>query len=257
MRNRVEKPILSARVLALVGALCAGLAACQSAPPTSKEPPVAASAPAAAQAAAPSAANPQLQGPAAPAAAPVAPAAVKLTGVTAPASEAAGSSATERSTSGAGPAALAQKAQAPLAAADKAAPKPGDKGAQAKAPEGKTVQGAVVNEEPFSTWLQVTSPAKAGAPVQLEAVLVAKPPYHCNEEYPHKFKLSAPPAGLSYPEETVRGMKVAPERSVLAIPVNAQSSGKPTVSGTLSFSVCTEERCLVEKRELSVALDVM
>jgi hypothetical protein len=105
--------------------------------------------------------------------------------------------------------------------------------------------------------LQTASPAKAGGPVQLEAVLVAKPPYHCNPEYPHKFKLNPAPAGLAYPEETVRGMKVTPERSTLAIPVNAQSAGKPTISGTLSFSVCTEERCMVEKRDLSVALDVM
>jgi len=93
--------------------------------------------------------------------------------------------------------------------------------------------------------------------VQLEAVLVAKPPYHCNPEYPHKFKLNAAPPGLSYPEETVRGMKVTPGRSVLAIPVNAQSAGKPTITGTLSFSVCTEERCMVEKRDLSLVLDVM
>jgi len=115
----------------------------------------------------------------------------------------------------------------------------------------------VVSEEAYSTWLQATSPVKAGAPVQLEAVLVAKPPYHCNPEYPHKLKLNAPPAGLAYPEETVRGMKVTPERSVLAFPVQAQSAGKPTVSGTLSFSVCTAERCMVEKRDLSLALDVM
>jgi hypothetical protein len=123
--------------------------------------------------------------------------------------------------------------------------------------QGGETQGAAVSEEAFSTWLQATSPAKAGAPVQLEAVLVAKPPYHCNPEYPHKFKLNAAPPGLSYPEETVRGMKVTPGRSVLAIPVNAQSAGKPTITGTLSFSVCTEERCMVEKRDLSLALDVM
>ena len=114
-----------------------------------------------------------------------------------------------------------------------------------------------MSEDAFSVWLQGASPAKAGGPVQLEAVLVAKPPYHCNPEYPHKFKLNPAPAGLAYPEDTVRGMKVTPERGVLAIPVNAQSAGKPTVSGTLSFSVCTEERCMVEKRDLSVALDVM
>jgi len=126
----------------------------------------------------------------------------------------------------------------------------------AKAGAGQVVQGAVVTEEPFSVWLQAVSPISAGAPAKVEAVLVAKPPYHCNAEYPHKFKLGPAPAGLSYPEATVKGMQVTAERSVLAIPVQAQSPGKPTVSGALSFSVCTEERCLVEKRDLTLALDV-
>jgi hypothetical protein len=87
-------------------------------------------------------------------------------------------------------------------------------------------------------------------------VLTAKPPYHCNAEYPHKFKLTAAPAGLSYSEETVRGMKVTPERSVMAIPVKADAPGKPTISGTLSFSVCTAERWMVEMRDVSLALEV-
>ncbi|MEY2929436.1 MAG: hypothetical protein RL033_185 [Pseudomonadota bacterium] len=254
MRNRVEKPILSARVLALVGAaFCGVLAACQSAPPTSKEPAAAATAPLAA----PSQGTLQNQG-ALQGAAPTEATVVKLTGSTAASPTPAAAASAQGA---AGSAAHVHEA------ADKPTPKAGDKTAEGKAPAdkaaegkaapGKTVQGAVVSEEPFSTWLQVASPAKAGAPLQLEAVLVAKPPYHCNPEYPHKFKLSSAPAGLAYPEETVRGAKVTPERTVLSIPANAQSSGKPTVAGTLSFSVCTEERCLVEKRELSVALDVM
>ena len=125
-----------------------------------------------------------------------------------------------------------------------------------KAAPGQPVQGAVVQDEAFSTWLQAVSPVAAGGPATLEAVLVAKPPYHCNAEYPHKFKLAAAPAGLSYPEATVKGMQVTAERSVLRIPVLAQSAGKPTVSGTLQFSVCNDERCLVEKRELSLNLEV-
>jgi hypothetical protein len=210
-------------------------AACQSsAPAESKEPPSSKPAPAAApaaQAAQPLKAAEPSAGSAAPAEAP-APTAVKLAG------------------SEPSPA-----ADAPKKAGDK--DKAGDKAPAASAAAGGEKQGAVVSEDAFSAWLQTASPAKAGGPVQLEAVLVAKPPYHCNPEYPHKFKLNPAPAGLAYPEETVRGMKVTPERSVLAIPVNAQSAGKPTVSGTLSFSVCTEERCMVEKRDLSVALDVM
>ncbi len=256
MRNRVETPILSARVFALVGALCSSLVACQSEPTTSKEP--ARSEPAA-TASAPAPANPAPA--AAPAMAQTEPVALKLTG-SAPSPAAAPATGDQPSAKPASEVAAqagaADKGTTGKGAADNGADKSApDKGAAEKSAAAKTVQGNVVNEEPFSAWLQVASPAKAGAPVQLEAVLVAKPPYHCNDEYPHKFKLSAAPAGLTYPEETVRGMKVTPERGVLAIPVNAQGAGKPTVGGTLSFSVCTEERCLVEKRELSVTLDVM
>lgn len=128
--------------------------------------------------------------------------------------------------------------------------------AEAEAKADGPQQGKVVSEAPYSTWLQAPAPVGVGAPAQLEAVLVAKAPYHCNPDYPHKFKLNAAPAGLSYPEELVRGMQVSPERGVLRIPVLAKSAGPATVSGTLSFSVCNDERCLVEKKELSLALQV-
>jgi hypothetical protein len=121
---------------------------------------------------------------------------------------------------------------------------------------GQTVQGAIVAEAPFSVWLQAQSPLAAGTAGTVEAVLVAKAPYHCNADYPHKFKLGAAPTGLTYPEATVKGAKITPERSVLAIPVQAQAPGKATVSGTLQFSVCNDERCLVEKRELALELEV-
>ncbi len=132
----------------------------------------------------------------------------------------------------------------------------GAEAAGAETPGAKPTQGAVVSEEPFSVWLQAQSPVVAGGAAQVDAVLVAKAPYHCNAEYPHKFKLNAPPAGLTYPAEVVKGMVVTPERGVLRIPVQAQSAGPATVSGTLSFSVCTDERCLVEKRDLTLNLVV-
>jgi hypothetical protein len=140
---------------------------------------------------------------------------------------------------------------APAPAADA----PAGKAAQ-KPSEGEPVKGPVVTEEPFQTWLQAVSPVAAGGPANVEVVLVANPPYHCNPEYPHKFKLGAAPAGITYPEATVKGMAVTPSRSVLKVPIVAQSAGKATVSGTLQFSVCDDERCLVEKKELSLNLEV-
>jgi hypothetical protein len=143
--------------------------------------------------------------------------------------------------------ASAQLAPAPAPAADAPA---------GKSASGEPVKGPVVADEPFQAWLQAISPVSAGAAATVEAVLVANPPYHCNPEYPHKFKLGAAPAGIAYPEATVKGMQVTPSRSVLKVPIQAQSPGKATVSGTLQFSVCDDERCLVEKRDLSLALEV-
>jgi hypothetical protein len=133
--------------------------------------------------------------------------------------------------------------------------------AQPSAPAGESAkgaarQGSVISEDAFSTWLQADAPVAAGKPSYVEAVVVANAPYHCNAEYPHKFKLNAAPPGVTYPEEVVRGMQISAERGVLRIPFSAGQAGAATLSGTLSFSVCTEERCMVEKRELSLNLDV-
>jgi hypothetical protein len=158
--------------------------------------------------------------------------------------------------SAAGAAAASANAAAPASGSHASNDRVAAADAPAKAPGGQTVQGTVVQEAPFSVWLQADTPLIAGKPATVEAVLVANPPYHCNADYPHKFKLGAAPAGISYPEPTVKGAKITPERSVLAIPVQARAPGKATVTGTLQFSVCNDERCLVEKRELALNLDV-
>lgn len=126
-------------------------------------------------------------------------------------------------------------------------------------PVAKTAErrGPAVSETPFSAYLAATTPAKVGQRLKVQVVLEAKPPYHCNAEYPHKFKLSPAPAALGYDSEVVRGMQVTEQRGVLELPVQAKSAGPATVAGKLSFSVCTEERCLVEKRDLSVDVEIV
>ena len=114
---------------------------------------------------------------------------------------------------------------------------------------------AVVSDE-FSTWLEASGKIELGKPAQLSVVLVAKDPYKCNEQYPYSLRLDPAPAGISYPEPVVRRMRVSKQRSSMGIPIIVQSAGTKTISGQLSFSVCTEERCLVEKRQLTLRLQV-
>lgn len=226
----------------------------------------------------PSEAQPSAEPPtpsaAAPAAAAAAPAAATPSGDPAPSAAAtAESDAPVEKTSGSSEDEAAGAAQAPSgsntgAAPSAATPAPATRGAQAvaagdkgseAAPAASTRErkrGSAVSEEPFSAWLEGDVPLAAGQPATLRVVLQAKPPYHTNAEYPHKFTLGAAPAGMTYPTPVVKGMQVTPAEGVLPVPVVAGAAGSATVKGLLSFSVCTDERCLIEKRELALDVDV-
>jgi len=116
-------------------------------------------------------------------------------------------------------------------------------------------KGKDVGAASFSAWLQSSGTYEAGKQGSVTAVLVAKPPYKCNAKYPYKFKPSST-TGITYPQSTVRGMQVSPKRSTMIIPFVPSEKGKATVSGELAFSICTDERCVIEKRQLSVTVDV-
>ncbi len=117
-------------------------------------------------------------------------------------------------------------------------------------------KGADASAVSFTAWLQSSGAYEAGKQGSVTAVLVAKVPYKCNDKYPYKFKLDAPSAGVSYPQDVVRGMQVTPKRSTLTIPFVPSQAGPATVAGTLFFSVCTDERCLIEQTKLSVTVEV-
>jgi hypothetical protein len=51
-------------------------------------------------------------------------------------------------------------------------------------------------------------------------------------------------------------MNVAAQRSTMTIPIRPSAVGKHTLSGELAFSVCTEDKCLIEKKALSLPFDV-
>lgn len=143
------------------------------------------------------------------------------------------------------PAAITNKPNTPPAAGS-----PTPSPAANDANKGKNVSG-----EGFATWMQAAKTYEINKPATVTVVLTAKDPYKCNEKYPHRFVLNPPPNGVTYPQDTVRGMQVTPKRSTLSVPFTATSEGSATISGTLFFSVCTDERCLMEKRPLSITIN--
>jgi hypothetical protein len=153
-------------------------------------------------------------------------------------------------------------AEEPRSASNAAAPV-----AQAAAPEQAAVAApaaptptpagvAKVSDAAFEVSLDAPkAPLKAGQAGSVEVVLVAKAPFHVNDKYPIKMKLKETP-GLKYQTLVVGkdAAKVEHMKAVVPVSFTPDAAGKHSVAGQLAFSVCTEDKCLMEKRDL--ALDV-
>lgn len=119
----------------------------------------------------------------------------------------------------------------------------------------QTVSGAAVSGEGFTVQMQAASPVKVGEATTITVLLTAQAPFKCNDKYPYKFKFEPNP-GVGFQSDVVRGMKIEGKQASLNAQVTAKAAGKQTVAGELSFSVCTPDKCLVEKKRLSVSFDV-
>jgi hypothetical protein len=97
---------------------------------------------------------------------------------------------------------------------------------------------------------------KAGQAGTVEVVLAAKAPFHVNDKYPIKLKLKETP-GVKYENLTITkdAVKLEPMKAVMPVSFTPEA-GKRTVAGQFSFSVCTEDKCLMEKRDLLLEVNV-
>jgi hypothetical protein len=133
-----------------------------------------------------------------------------------------------------------------------AAPK--EKGPSAEGPEWRVVARA-------------KGPAVKGAPAKLEVELTSRGGFHVNEEYPLYFR-PAPSEAVTFAKPRFdRGDGLAYERcsaegkeactATLPVTFQPKAPGKVLVEGTLAFSVCNPDRCLIEKVNLSVPIDAV
>lgn len=111
-------------------------------------------------------------------------------------------------------------------------------------------------EEAFHLSLEAPGSVASGKETVFKVILTAAGGYKVNDEYPLKFQFSET-KDVRPTKATVRkeDAMLEKQRAELPLPVTIESPGKHQVSGTLSFSVCTDERCLIEKRDLSVEVD--
>jgi len=152
----------------------------------------------------------------------------------------------------------------PVAPADTAT-RPPDNGtpapaasAAAAAPAGPDGAGSNrYDEAKFDLTAQASGAYSAGKEGALEIVLNAKPPFHANQQYPYKFKAKeGPGVKFAQPVFGKEAAKLEAQRVTMRVPFTPDGAGQRTVSGQFAFSVCTEETCLMEKRDLSLVVDV-
>ena len=130
-------------------------------------------------------------------------------------------------------------------------------GSTKQAEERKAVPQAKVSESTFDLELKPVGDYAAGKEGHAEIVLKAKQPFHCNDQYPYKFKLEQSD-GVKYPADVVKkdNAKVAEEEVTMKVAFTPESAGNKQIAGQFAFSVCDEDRCLIEKRELALSINV-
>jgi hypothetical protein len=147
-------------------------------------------------------------------------------------------------------------AVSPAAAA--APPAPDEPNPTARAGEEKSASPAAATAagEGFEVKIAPKGGYETGKSGEAEIVLVAKDPFHVNEKYPYKFKLKETP-GLKYVSLVVGKdqVKLEAKRASLVVPFTPEKAGKHTVAGLFQFSVCTDDKCLIERRDLSLDIE--
>lgn len=119
-----------------------------------------------------------------------------------------------------------------------------------------TLVSNVVSGEGYRTYLQMPSPVVVGQSAEVVVNLSPQSPYKSNEKYPFRFSFGDV-SGVTTPAASVTGAAATPEKTTLRFAVTGKSVGPAVIGGTFSFSVCTAEKCLVERAPLVLSFEVV
>ena len=129
----------------------------------------------------------------------------------------------------------------------------GTVGAESREAAGQSAPApSAIRESHFELKASSQGPHTVGTTESLDIVLEALGGYKVNQEYPYKFKLR-PAAGVTFPMPIVKKdrVKLDKRRATMTVPFTPTATGARRIGGEFAFSVCTDEKCLIEKRELS------
>ncbi len=97
----------------------------------------------------------------------------------------------------------------------------------------------------------------AGVESSFAVTLIAKPPYHVNQEFPMTIDVSGPAeVELTTPHLERASAKEFGESSArFEVPARPRSAGVHELLAKVSFAVCTPETCVPDERTLRVTLN--
>jgi hypothetical protein len=118
--------------------------------------------------------------------------------------------------------------------------------------------------EAYQVSLVPPASVKAGATATARVVVTARAPYHVNRDYPTSFRVDKGATAI-FPAEKVplgEGAERTPckefpgESCALSapLPFRAAATGETRIAGVVAFSVCTPDRCLIEKVPVAVVV---
>jgi hypothetical protein len=138
----------------------------------------------------------------------------------------------------------------------------------APAPAAVAPAGPSAETASYKVELKAVGAYKKGQPSTFEVVLKTKEGFHVNEEYPTKFKVAEGP-GVTYAQAKLEKAKDAAafafqdcpsgkDKCTMKISVKftPEQAGNVKIGGEISVGVCNAETCLVEKKQLDLAVPV-
>lgn len=139
--------------------------------------------------------------------------------------------------------------------------------APAPAPSAAAAAGPVTETDSFRAELKAIGAYKKGEPATYEVVVQAKGPWHVNDEYPAKFK-TADGNGVKHAEPKLERNKHVDAFATEACAQNSkdactlkitvkftpEQAGTIRLGGTVDVGICNKDQCLVEKKQLDLAV---
>jgi hypothetical protein len=131
--------------------------------------------------------------------------------------------------------------------------------ADAEGPSGRVAALATTKVEGDQYLVQIEPPAlRLGDPGALTVSIEGKAPFKFNREFPTRLELGTAPDGLEFPKPLLKrgdgALDDAGKVFTFKAPIVAKRAGDFAVEATLKFSVCNDDKCVVQRQTLRTTI---